>query len=457
MIDAFCWVTKDRSEALDRSINFARSQIQNLKSKDTIRFYAFEDGNSTLNRNDHLICFNRQDRKQFCDWLNTHSRFGKSNTITEAVHFLVGLDDPVIDWTTGANANFMNLMMYGKKVLTLDDDIVLDGIKVTNDQITNNIKKRKYFLNQLELQDYYAKHNGNTSRLLSELNEVLDDPDNAIASIGILGDTGSPDARGIFNHTYEEVENILLEPELFYAAITNRLIHRYVSQRTAMKDFSFMTTCYAINHKHPIPPFFPYGRNHDGFFSFCLKIANPISRIIQIPYSVLHSPIEERMDRIEDLKKLRLRMNDFLIFAAADFLTKEQVSITNSFERIKVFSQFLISITELSDLQFLNYFQSQIQEYFNRRSNRLKGILSQSILSTNRLSQSADHKYYIDLVRSEIHLMGEFFQREGNLLPSEFDRFPNVGEAISRMKSDITKFAIAITIWPELKERALEY
>ncbi len=111
---------------------------------------------------------------------------------------------------------------------------------------------------------------------------------------GLVGDSGSTSPLQVIFCSEKERERILLSQDSYRLAFQSRERCKAADQVNIQGADSCMTTFFGLDNRNLLPPFFPNFRMEDALFGQMLAKCNADSCFANLPWTLLHIPIEKR-------------------------------------------------------------------------------------------------------------------------------------------------------------------
>lgn len=255
-------------------------------------------------------------------WLSKlYERARREGLNPEVLTFALEGDSSGIPFAAGANRNTTLLRLIGQRFVSSDDDLVFDvrqmppSVRRDSLQISPHSPYHVRFFRDDE--DMAQSVEGNfvsPEKFIRAHAEALNTA--AVSASGIWGDCGGSSPRMIFGLSDKALAQ-LCENQISNA-LESRMIWRQCPTHTQTVFSPFMGGCVAFNNELELPPFFPIGRNEDGVYAYALKTCLPQASIAHLGYSLLHAPLDKRKGYADTLKRLHLRINDFVALIWAE-------------------------------------------------------------------------------------------------------------------------------------------
>jgi hypothetical protein len=325
----------------------------------------------------------------------------------------------------GANRNGVLLQTLSGMVLSADDDTVCHPGTVggSNPEATETwyFKDRKRalaFVRPAEI-DFAAEH----ERLLGTGGVIL-------TTNGVAGDCGMGNHRNSVIMMGEPATRARLRTNKAYgAALSSRETVRQSVEARVTHCGPFMATCFGLDNRQSLPPFFPVHRNEDGLFGHMLLRLLPSALAGHLPFVVEHAPPGRRPIAPADVA--RVRISEVLIAA---------LSLWGSGELGGELGQHLIVLGELPVSEFVACLQVPLRQRAEAMANRCDGILV-------RYPHRSGDQWAIDL-KHAVEELRRSAESIGFVLPADV--------TAQTAKKLVRQFGELLCWWPAIVERATE-
>lgn len=307
---------------------------------------------------------------------------------------------------TGANRNSIFLSTLGHQIVSVDDDIICRIGRVPDPSVnireiqlggdnetvpcwffedrqsaTNFVEQQQVGMADLHelllgrsLKDVTATGANYNHACHHVLNDLANNSGHvALTALGLVGDSGMQTGEWLpLIATGHTRKRILQSPETYAMAQTSREMARQVSRYTVWHSGQLMTTCVGFDNARILPPFLPVHRNEDGIFASTLERLLPTYYVGHIPFTVEHSPIEDRLNA--GLEYSRLRLSDVILWTLAHW---EGLADIRPRKRFNHLGAFLIEVGTLSPVEF----KHRMRECYFTWQHNLIGLLQTHIVA----------------------------------------------------------------------------
>jgi len=443
-ISAIAWVSKNREQLLFRSIKSFSDAV-----KETKTVFSFYVSGTDLGPEEKKV--NSINKKELCEKLIEKTK--DKGVPPEIIEFAL-LGDPkleslsVID--TGTNRNALLLTLIDKVFLTVDDDVLCkfsstESFSDSEVIFDPNLKQRnsQFFLDEFDCEkaiDYPEKSELTEFLLAHEklLNYKKEDSleSRVVATVsGIHGDSGVGSPRDSLLMSFDS-------PELYKAAIKNKLILRYVNSPTVTNRPFFMSMCACLDNRVMLPPFFPVGRNQDGIFGSATITCIPNSFIGYVPWVVRHDSIPKREYKDGEVSIWRFRISEMINLLLENF---SRANILNNSlkdsERYEIVGKYLENFSKQEPDVFIESLRKLCVPRLDEYTNYLRRLI---ILKRDAVPQQL--KDISDCIENI-----ELTKRKDDFcIPEELLKIEDINESIKLAKSLIFKYGALLRFWPEI-------
>jgi hypothetical protein len=261
-----------------------------------------------------------------------------------------------------------------------------------------------------------------------------------ITSNGVIGDSG----------LYSGI-NLLSRPGLRSAdggslsaadcdnAVSSRAMVRHAETRTISQLGPFLATCFGLDNRDLLPPFFPVLRNEDGLFADLMRKTREDCYCGNLPWGVVHDPGVERAYEPAPDEKVR-----FCNILSECIRTWRPVSLgIPPAARLHSLGRHLQEFGSLSDADF----EECVRLLLLGRASRLIGTYECA------LEQTADYpENWKALMRGRIETLRQAVEEPGYYWAVDLARGAPEAEATAATRRLIAKFGNALTWWPRIVE-----
>jgi hypothetical protein len=417
-ITTVAWITRNRSEALLRSV---RSFSRNFKEHErTPRIAVFDDTDKEADRAGTVEGIRKISRECGLDCAyagpTEKQRFiAQLSAATKArgvpPHVVAfALSDPFdIGHSTGANRNTAMLATAGEMMLSLDDDIICefsrpptasDSPRITSVFDPTSIHyypDRDSMLDTLETveqsalgiheevlgqgipQWLFAKHRdaspsfaGLRSALALDL--LKGRGKTVVSAVGIHGDSGLGNPLRVVEAEGEERDRVMDSAEIYRSAATSREVRRAVPSTTVGRCRFLMGYAVGYDNRSVLPPFVPVGRNQDGIFQQTLQSCFQDQSIAYLPFTILHDPPDLRTFDAHAVQNLNIASPQIFTFLIRR--CESQISIATGPASLRRLGTMLSTIGALKPTDFQDLVNGIASEYLTRYVARLEEMLA---------------------------------------------------------------------------------
>ena len=202
-----------------------------------------------------------------------------------------------------------------------------------------------------------------------------------------------------------------------------------------------MTTCFGLDNRVLLPPFFPVQRNSDGIFGLVLQRCMNASRIAFLPSVLLHAPSVERMFATDEMwtDAGSVRMADVLL---ACVITHEASSayLTEA-ERLVRLGQHLRRLGSLPLLDF----EAQV-----RMAQQYRTMAFVTALQSHLQTYAASPGFWAEDVKRMIALMSKAITAADYIVPRDLLHGHETEEARRLSQELVTRFGELLEAWPTI-------
>ncbi len=328
-------VTKNRPESLERCVrSFGKNSSQYGRTT-TLSVYDNSDDSATQLQNRQALARVAQslprckvlysNRSQKSRYLK---RLAKLDQVPPDVVAFALFDVLGCGLARGTDLNALLLDHVGRRVVTLDDDIVCRLARAPNYEsglavVSVGDPTECWFYENREAAtvgtrfedaDFLALHEdllgqrvaacvaravreGDMDWISSKPNLISQfvNPGHCVrvTMTGVIGDSGCSNPIW-FTLSGASRNRLLQSKEAYQMAFASRDVARAVRRRTITDGLLFMNYAAGLDNRAMLPPFFPVRRNADGAFAACLRACGLGNHIGYIPWLVFHDPPEVR-------------------------------------------------------------------------------------------------------------------------------------------------------------------
>lgn len=230
---------------------------------------------------------------------------------------------PGIARTTGANRNVLFLAAQGEAFLSVDDDTACGLIHAPHSQPTLGLLSRGTPFDMWFETNLPHPVEASEVDLLAEMGRSLG-PALAVAEgrelplssgefehrtmeklcargaaartaqLGLRGDAATDSPAGWLTVRGPSRERLIPDEAQYRRNIASRRIVAASAQSVVTDSAMLMGYCTALDNRTTLPPFPPLGRDQDGVFALWLRVVEPLSFSVFLPYSITHEPEQTR-------------------------------------------------------------------------------------------------------------------------------------------------------------------
>lgn len=391
-IDTLCWITRDRTESVKKSVE---SFAKNINGADKeYDFIVFDDSSlANYNKNKHnfellnkkfgkkIRIIGRTERGQFLSKIC--EKLGDKVPRHVMEYGLMGLND--INHRCGANRNTFLLFTIGKYALTTDDDVFCQILKNGDEKkltLTSEASfadvSSEFFTGQEELNSKIVfDHNNpvnihqkllghsmgslikeyrnqiNLSRITTNyiVNNLNTEKKIRVTMMGVAGDSGAGSPISKIFISGDKLVPLISNLENFQSKMFSRTVLQSHKSLTVGVPNFLLSMNLGFDNTELLPPFHPNFRNSDGIFASVLKKCLSNAYIGHLPYAISHISPEERPVDSSDLTSTLVRVPDMLKFSIDEFTNR---TITAE-EGLRALGVYLRDISQRSDNDLNEY------------------------------------------------------------------------------------------------------
>lgn len=370
------------------------------------------------------------------------------------------LGDNRCDSSYGAARNTLLLATSGELSIQVDDDTICKiGDSTSSVQtltVTNDTEPDQYvfFKTRKEAHDFakvtpidflkiheqlLGKH-----RHAEPLNSLSNNPfpDDFFVANTFLGACGDSGMRSSINRLFLQGRSFdrLTESEIAYNwQRYTRHICRAPNRPTLSTNRSTITINIGLDNREILPPFPPNLRYEDGVFGECLGICVPKGIKGYLPYSVMHDPENERIDKRNYVPQPG--MNDLLAGLLSSFAPG--IPSTDPVLNIPLLGTYLSELTLQSVDNFRGY-----------TINVIRRMIKESIRLSSDILATSVHKpdFWIQDVQAFKLANEDVLKHAGPFTP--IDLSGNVADRWELAKELMSQYAELLQAWPTLVKAA---
>ncbi len=395
----------------------------------------------------------------------------KNSQMEKAISFAIfGTHDLGSVPGPGGNRNSSLLISAGKKIISFDDDIIINikqheniakFIKVSENQIPEinlypdlNMLDKKILNSNIDIINYTTNILGNfpssyVSSVYDDYNTII--PENIAfgksinikaAMLGIYGERWNDNLLGILlNDGYDKKTSY--KNKYKYSQIKSKPVSLLLHDETIITRAPFFVSSAIGIDKTEVPPFPPHGRNEDGIWAAIIIALSDESYISHSPFAVKHS---------ENNAKI-FTEQDYYTFSAG-FGLSNYLLIQNTIKNIisnylkvtyESLGKSLINISHLSDSDWINLCHDLWLEYAGKTIEKLELLLSKYKRKPKHWAIDVDN--YISTIEREIVV-------NSNALPKELLKFHGIQKSVKLHKLFFREYGELLVIWPEIWQTA---
>ena len=493
-IQRVCWVTRDRSAVLRRSIKSACSSLARCGKRPALA--VFDDSAGVDGRKEtqqglaslgsecefHWSYTGPREKGMFSERLLLEMR--DSGAAEACVGFALADTENTGLVSTGANRNALLLFTAGEAVLSADDDVLFayarspaapprsmpepsPDLVITSEGAPgdtwffSDLDGLRAALSPGDL-DILAMHESLLGRTPGEClprqAEALSlegvaprfarfleqgSGEVRVTMTGLCGDSGMQRAGMVLYLKGASRDRVVSSEGAYRSALLSRTILRCVGSPTIGEGSFLMTPLIGIDNRELLPPFVPVGRNADGLFGLTVRACVSDGLLGYVPAAVLHEPVTARRFVAEDLDDVVPDLSALLmlLLRAHEFppCCKETA------DRILSLGEHFMRFGSLSEALF----KAQLRELWT-------ADVSRHILQLEGLIERYDARpaYWTEHVRSRIEALRAFASDDHADLPSDLRAGRSVEEARELTRRLVWQYGELLTWWPVIWETA---
>jgi hypothetical protein len=204
-----------------------------------------------------------------------------------------------------------------------------------------------------------------------------------------------------------------------------------------------MTTFFGFDNRRLLPPFFPVGRNSDGFFGVMVPRTIEGSRVAFLPTVLLHAPQEPRAFAGDEAwtEPERLRIADILI--ASILAHHPDPRAADPGEKLRRLGSYLRELASLETEGF---------EAFVRGAQQMRNLTFTVLLETRLAEHGARPLYWAEDVRKTIEFLRRAAAGKDYVVPRDLLDARDVDASRLLTRELVAKFGELLEAWPALVE-----
>jgi hypothetical protein len=378
--------------------------------------------------------------------------------------------------TLGANRNALFLLTVGKLVFCADDDVVcrIAAAPGADDEpLVGRVDRlhefwfyphREAVLEAVEfiesdilslheeflggrVADYLAQKDGHFS--LSELEPKFFESLIArkstirLSYTGTLGDSAMKSSSRYLNLEGPSRARLLASEEDYLTACRSREVLKS-STRPLITDNSWcMGTVYAFDNRGLLPPFFPVMRNSDGVYGQTLRATLDDACYAHLPYTLLHTPPEQRSYDNEIKENVASFMSSFnIVISCIRGLSAPDGQMRGTGDNIERLGRHLTFIGSLPLAEFEEFVRLQLTRSLNAQATALERVLR--IHRRSPAYWAKDVEQYLETLRKTL--------LKDRFIPINLARGRGAEEASLLIQRLVYKFGQLLCYWPAIIE-----
>ena len=359
---------------------------------------------------------------------------------------------------TGANRNSLLLDTVGDLVFSADDDTRASAAVVpeSTDSVTlsSEYEPREFWFfpdRRAALEavastdsDFLTGHEQFVGRTLAEVGgDAAADGTVTITLPGLVGDSGMGSPHYLLTLSGASRDRLLASNAAYLSALRSREVLRTVRQPTIAASAFCMTTFFGFDNRRVLPPFFPVGRNSDGFFGVLVPRTIEGSRVAFVPSVLLHAPQEPRAFAGDEAwtEPERLRIAD--IFIASILAHHPDARATDAGEKLRRLGSYLRELASLETEGF---------EAFVRGAQQMRNLTFTVLLETRLAEHGARPLYWAEDVRKTIEFIRRAAAGKDYVVPRDLLDAGDVDATRLLTRELVAKFGELLEAWPVLVE-----
>lgn len=260
---------------------------------------------------------------------------------------------------------------------------------------------------------------------------------------GSWGDSAMDTPLSVLGMTGESRDALVRSTESYERAKESREVFRCVPAYTISDGARLITLHAGVDNRSLLPPFFPVGRNEDGVFALMLHLCDEDARVGQLPFAVLHSPMEPRRYEEGGVLIAAPRTAD-IVMTVMDTFTPLP-GHTGAAERLRALGELLVDVGSLAIDGFTEYVENTWAAAASRNIAHLEELL-------RRYRGTPD--YWAEDVRSFIERLADFAAHGSPAAPRELLKSHTSDEAAEICRRVVRRFGELLQWWPVIYDAA---
>ncbi len=208
-----------------------------------------------------------------------------------------------------------------------------------------------------------------------------------------------------------------------------------------------ISTALAYDNRSLLPPFAPAGRGVDGVFADTLRLCFQHGYFGDLPWSLLHLPIEARSISPEQIRLSAQGRGLTQVFLACLMSKQFRPNLMNAETRLRLLGKHLSEIGSLSLDDFEEFVRVQTWQLQSAYLLEMEGEL--------RAFQSPP-EYWVEDVEQYLNSIREALARPDYIVPHDLRQGRSLDEARQASQRLVLKLGNLLCAWPDIVERAKE-
>jgi hypothetical protein len=262
---------------------------------------------------------------------------------------------------------------------------------------------------------------------------------------GIMGDSGTP-----LPHVYRDLNrtsraraaDAWAEPW----GSTSREVLRLVPRHRLRNNQSYVTgAARGYDNRELLPPFMPVGRSQDVLCFSLLRRCWENNYFADLPFAILHSPMETRAFTREQIQNNAERVPLFKIIEACIQSANFGPAVTDGAAKLRALGFYLIEIASLSLPDF--------EEFMRIGIGRIQS--KYLMMKLNYLRPHTSAELWDDDLTSYLDSMRKALPHRNFIIPMELQSH-EYDHALSTLRRLVSRFGELLCAWPQIVEKTRE-
>lgn len=263
----------------------------------------------------------------------------------------------------------------------------------------------------------------------------------AVTFLGIIGDSGMP-VPAAYRRLSPRSRARLARVSDRHSGLTSREVLGLVPRPRIRDKAQYVSgTAVGYDNRELLPPFMPVGRGQDGVFMHTLRCCSGNSYFGDLPWAILHAPMEARAFSSEQIEKTARSVPLSKIIRACVQSLKFRTGLAKGTDKLSALGSHLVEVGSLTLPDFEEFVRIHVRQLQSSYISSMENYIQACGESLGLWAR--DLEKHFDIMRTALPLQ-KFF------VPPELLETRGADEARLLTQRLVLRFGQLLCAWPEM-------